>query len=131
MVFCIVELCLLTIASTRVSSISEDELLAYACAPYDNVDERSVLLGHLDGGRVVADFICSDVCPDHTVRVIHYELDPGQTCGSVGGIEKPVTVPVGIGTTDQVFCFPKLLVDNWQRYQRRISSVPTGVGPHE
>jgi hypothetical protein len=62
---------LLTAASAPVPSISEDELLAYASAPYDHVEKDRVVIGLLDGSRVVADFICSDICPDYTVRVRH------------------------------------------------------------
>ena len=122
---------LLAASSAPVPPISEDELLAYASAPYDRVDQERVTLGMLNRTTVVVDFICSDFCPDYTVRVIHYELRAGQTCSSAGGVEKPVRIPVGIAATDRVFCFPKVLVDNWHEYQRKMSSVPSGVGPHE
>ena len=122
---------LLAAASASARSISEAELLAYASTPYDSVENKKIALGGLDGTQVVADFICSDICPDYTVRVIHYELRADQTCSSVGGVEKALSIPVGIAATDRVFCFPKVLVDNWHKYQRKISSVPSGVGPHD
>ena len=89
------------------------------------------MLGLLNDSPVVADYICSDVCPDYTVRVIHYELSEGQTCNSVGGVEKALRIPVAIAATDKVFCFPRVLVDNWEQYQKKMSWVPSGVGPHE
>ena len=118
-------------ASEEPSTTSESALLAYASASYETVEKQRVELGRLNGAAVVADFICSDVCPDYTVRVIHYELQNAQTCRAVGGVEKAIRIPVGIGATDKVFCFPKVLVDNWKNYQRKMSSVPAGVGPHE
>jgi 5,10-methylene-tetrahydrofolate dehydrogenase/methenyl tetrahydrofolate cyclohydrolase len=85
----------------------------------------------LDGTPVIAEFICSDVCPDYTVRVIRYELKKDQTCSRVGGVEKALRIPVGIAATDKKFCFPKVLVNNWDKYQKKLSYVPSGVGPHE
>lgn len=114
-----------------VPSISAKEVFAYASAPYDLVENEHIVLGLLNGSPVVVDFICSDFCPDYTVRVIHYELREDQTCSSVGGVERELRIPVGIAATDEVFCFPKVLVDNWAKYQRKMSSVPPGVGPHE
>jgi hypothetical protein len=108
-----------------------EKVLAYASAPYNAIEQEKVELGLLNGTRVVVDFICADVCPDYAVRVIHYDLKKDQTCSAVGGVEKALRVPVGIGATDRIFCFPKILVDNWKAYQRKMSSVPAGVGPHE
>ncbi|HXK22260.1 MAG TPA: hypothetical protein VMS55_06230 [Myxococcota bacterium] len=122
---------LIAAPSHAASSISESELLAYASAPYDRVEIKHVVLGLLNDSPVVADYICSDVCPDYTVRVIHYELSEGQTCNSVGGVEKALRIPVAIAATDKVFCFPRVLVDNWEQYQKKMSWVPSGVGPHE
>lgn len=114
-------------ASEEPSTTSESALLAYGSASYETVEKQRVELGRLNGAAVVADFICSDVCPDYTVRVIQSD----QTCRAVGGVEKAIRIPVGIGATDKVFCFPKVLVDNWKNHQKKMSSVPAGVGPHE
>jgi len=111
--------------------LSEETLLAYASAPFDRVDKHIFHLGQLNGAPVIAEFICSDVCPDYTVRVIRYELKKNQTCSEVGGVEKALRIPVGIGATDKTFCFPRVLITNWGKYQRKLSYVPSGVGPHE
>ncbi len=111
--------------------LSEEALLAYASTPYDRVDKHVVLLGQLNGAPVIAEFICSDVCPDYTVRVIRYDLKNDQTCGGVGGVEKALRIPAGVAATDKTFCFPKVLVNNWDKYQKKLSYVPSGVGPHE
>src|SRR5262249_33956082 len=101
--------------------ITDSALLSYASTPYDKylfLLKRRVLLGLLNGTPVVVDFICSDVCPDYTVRVIHFELGKDQDCAAAGGIEKTIRVPVSIAKMDRVFCFPKVLVDNWETYQK-------------
>lgn len=122
---------ILAASSSPAPTISEADVLAYASAPYDRVEAEKITLGAINGNRVVAEFICSDVCPDYTVRVIHYELRPDQTCSSVGGLERAVRIPVAIAAMDKVFCFPKVLIHNWHKYQRKMSSVPSHVGPHE
>lgn len=106
--------------------LSEDTLLSYASTPFSRVDKRIVPLGRLNGTPVIAEFICSDLCPDYTVRVIHYELKKDQACREVGGIEKAVRIPVSIAETDKTFCFPAVLVTNWEKYQRKLS--PHGGG---
>ena len=118
-------------AADTSEPLSEETLLAYASAPFDRVDKHIVSLGQLNGTPVIAEFICSDLCPDYTVRVIRYELKEDQTCGGSGGVEKALRIPVGIGATDKTFCFPKVLVTNWRKYQRKLSYVRSGVGPHE
>lgn len=118
-------------AADKNRPLSEEALLAYASAPYDRVDKHVVSLGQLNGTPVIAEFICSDLCPDYTVRVIRYDLKNDQTCSGVGGVEKALRIPVGIAATDQTFCFPKVLVNNWDKYQKKFSYVPSGVGPHE
>ena len=79
----------------------------------------TVSLGSHNGSRLVADFFCSDLCPTYTVRVIHYDLPDRKTCHEVGGVERAVAVPVGIGSVDHQFCFPTVLIDNWSRYRMR------------
>ena len=99
--------------------LSDAALMAYASHSYD---KRSNMNTHLALGKnravpLVADFPCSDVCPDYTVRVIHYDV-PVSSCSDAGGVLKSLTVPVGISATEETFCFPKVLVDNWNRYVR-------------
>ena len=118
-------------AADTNKSLSEEALLAYASAPFDRVDKQIVSLGQLNGTPVIAEFICSDVCPDYTVRVIRYNLKNDQTCSGVDGVEKALRIPVGIAATDKKFCFPKVLANNWTKYQKKLSYVPSGVGPHE
>jgi hypothetical protein len=92
-----------------VRTLSDRDLVAYAAQPFDKAAmmERRVLLGRHHGVPVVADFPCSDVCPTYTVRIIHYEVPPGQRCDEIGGVTVLRAVPFGIATHEAPFCVPK------------------------
>jgi hypothetical protein len=96
--------------------ISEAELLAYARTDVDLELSRQepVPLGRLNGWEVVAEHPCGGVCPDYTERIIRYELPRGRICDGAGGVEREVS----IGGYPQVFCFPKVLAENWDTYRR-------------
>ena len=67
--------------------LTEQALLEYASQPYDKAKralDREVL-GALNGGTVVANYICSDLCPDSTIRIVHFDVEPGEDCAAVGG----------------------------------------------
>ena len=101
------------------SPISEASLLEYATTPYEKRPfEPRQVLGQINDVTVVADFICADVCPDYTVRIIHFDVEPGPKCARAGGVEKSVVVPIAIAATTRAFCFPKVLTDNWDAYVR-------------
>ena len=87
-------------------------LIAYANAPWDKATlaHSTVEVGRLHGVPVVAEFPCADVCPQYTVRIIHYRLPPDASCASVGGVEKEVLVPVAITVMSKKFCIPEPLV---------------------
>ncbi len=108
------------LTAAHADSISESALLSYASTSYDKyrIEKQQVVLGLLDGTPIVADFICSDLCPNYTVRVIHFDLNKDQRCSAAGGVEKAIRIPVSIAATNKVFCFPKVLADNWEKYQK-------------
>jgi hypothetical protein len=101
-------------------AISEASLLEYASTPYKKgahgADHQ--VLGKMNDVDVVVDFMCSDVCPDYTVRVIHFDVDPGPKCDEIGGVEQSVVVPVAIAAMPKLFCFPRVLTTNWDAYVR-------------
>ena len=103
---------------TRV--ISEADVLEYASMPYDKLAYGSPrqVLGILDDTNVVVDFICSDLCPANTVRIVHLDLEGSASCDAVRGVERDVLVPVAIAARWQTFCFPRVLADNWNAYVR-------------
>jgi hypothetical protein len=99
----------LAAAAPRI--LTDADLLAYAAKPYDKAAmmERRVALGLHHGAPVVADFPCSDICPDYTVRIIHYDLEPGPACARVGGAVESRAVPVSIAVMERKFCVPAVL----------------------
>jgi len=40
------------------------------------------------------------------------------SCSDVGGVQKDLRVPQGIAIHDERFCFPQILAENWDRYER-------------
>ena len=95
-------------------------LQAWAGQPWDKAAlmNTTVELGRYRNVPVVAEFPCSDVCPQYTVRIIHYQLPPEASCASVGGVEKEVLVPIAITVRSKTFCIPEPLVASGQYYTK-------------
>ena len=95
-------------------------LQAWASKPWDKAAlmNTTVELGRYRNVPVVAEFPCSDVCPQYTVRIIHYQLPPEASCASVGGVEKEVLVPIAITVRPKTFCIPEPLVASGQYYAK-------------
>jgi len=113
-------LCASAYGGATPSAVSDQDILDYATRSYDknHIAQSRVILGSHGGATVLVEYICSDLCPDYTVRVIHYELSKDQKCSDVGGVEKEVRVPVAIAAMNKTFCFPKVLTDNWKSYTK-------------
>lgn len=118
---------LLTLAgagcATRASEpgvLDDAALAAYAARPFDKKASmgQTVELGRNHGLPVVAEFPCADVCPQYTVRIIHYRLPEGTDCAAAGGVEETVGVPVAIAVLPKTFCVPKALVAGGSYYTR-------------
>jgi hypothetical protein len=58
---------------------------------------------------VVVDYPCADVCPDYTVRIIHYDVAPGHDCDQIGGKTVVRAVPFAIAARVEPFCVPAVL----------------------
>ena len=109
--------------ATRASEpgvLDDVALAAYAAKPFDKhaMMGQTVELGRNHGLPVVAEFPCSDVCPQYTVRIIHYRLPEGVDCARVGGVEKTVGVPVAIAVLPRTFCVPEALAAGGGYYTR-------------
>ena len=107
-----------TACATAPAQMDAAALQAYAGKPWDKAAlmNTTVELGHYQNVPVVAEFPCSDVCPQYTVRIIHYQLPPNASCASVGGVEKKVLVPVAITVLPKTFCIPEPLLASGQYY---------------
>jgi hypothetical protein len=105
---------------SQLRVISEAQLLEYASTPYDKGAHGAPrqILGVLNDVNVVVDFVCSDLCPAYTVRIIHFDVEPDARCAEVGGVEREVIVPVAITARSKAFCFPEVLTRNWNAYIR-------------
>lgn len=101
----------LLLGAAAPDTVTDDQLVQYAQSDFDRGEMmyKHVDLGVHHGQPVVADFPCADVCPDNTTRIIHYVLDDGQKCSSVNGVERTITVPTGLGKSEQKFCVPRAL----------------------
>lgn len=99
--------------------ISDRQLLRLATSHYDKsaVSNTRQVLGTYHGITLLADYPCSDVCPDYTVRIIHYAVSLGE-CRTAGGIVKNISVPYSIAMRIQAFCIPRILVEHWRHYVR-------------
>ena len=91
--------------------ISDARIAAIAARPFD---QRAMMfhhdvLGLNRGMRVLADYPCSDVCPDATVRIIHYDRPPGRGCEAAGGVTASRMVPVSITVQRVDYCVPAVL----------------------
>jgi hypothetical protein len=98
-------------AAAPGDTVTDQDLIKYAQNDFDRGEMmyKHVQIGIHHGAPVVADFPCADVCPDNTTRIIHYELDDGQACSSVKGVERTIVVPTGLGKSQEKFCVPHAL----------------------
>jgi len=103
--------------------ISDARIAAIAASRFD---QRAMmfhheLLGLNRGMRVVADYPCSDVCPQATVRIIHYDRPPGPGCEAAGGVTASRMVPISIAVQRVDYCVPAVL-ERGQTVRRRPKS---------
>ena len=91
--------------------LTDADIASYAARPWDKAAmmDRHLLLGFHNGGRVVVDFPCGDVCPAYTTRVIHYAVDPGPGCGGLGGVQRHAVIGSGASSYRRAFCVPAVL----------------------
>ncbi len=92
-------------------AVSDADLRAYAARPFDKGQMmfKTVVLGTHHGNKLIAEFPCGDVCPAYTIRVIRYELKPGERCEARGGVLETLSVPQSIAMVKREFCIPPVL----------------------
>jgi hypothetical protein len=97
-------------AAAPLRRLSDRDLVRYAASKFDAraMMGRRIVLGTHGGTRVVADFVCGDVCPAYTKRIIHYDVPP-EHCASVHGKVVSQLVPRGPAVIGQPFCEPPVL----------------------
>ena len=99
--------------------LTDQDILDYATAEYDKEEMmfQKVELGSHNGMLLIAEFPCSDLCPDYTTRVIRYDVE-NEECEALGGVLQMVFVPSDIAMVEEEYCFPRVLVENWEEYRR-------------
>lgn len=109
-----------TTRATEPGALDAAALQAWAGKPWNKAAmmHTTAEIGRYRGVPVVAEYPCSDVCPQYTVRIIHYRLPPDVSCASAGGVEKQVLVPIAIAVRSKTFCIPPPLVASGQYYSK-------------
>jgi hypothetical protein len=102
--------------ATPPDTVTDAQIKAYAARSFDKSQKmfKQDVLGIHHGAKVVADFPCSDVCPQYTTRVIHYDVEPGPACEAIGGVTQARRIPMGIGSGERDYCVPKVLAEEKQ-----------------
>lgn len=78
--------------------------------------EPNLVVGVHNGTKVIEEFHCSDLCPQNTVRIVHYDIAAGPTCDAIGGVSKSILVPIAITVMPREYCFPKVIAEYWESY---------------
>ncbi len=93
--------------------LTDKEILDYAKTSFNQSEMmfKDFILGYHNGIPVRAWFPCSDICPDYTTKIIHYNVSINQ-CKEIGGSIAIIYVPVGIASSREEFCVPTVLTDN-------------------
>jgi hypothetical protein len=109
-----------TTRASEPATLDAAALQAWAARTWDKAAlmNTTVEVGSYRGVPVVAEYPCSDVCPQYTVRIIHYRVPPDVSCASAGGVEKQVLVPIAIAVRSKTFCIPQPLVASGQYYSK-------------
>jgi hypothetical protein len=100
----------------RLAPVDDAAVLAFVEKPFDPMAQKRPwprTLGMLRGVPVVVSYVCSDVCPNYTRRIVRYNVVAGPECDRVGGISKDIVVPKGIGAGTRRYCIPAI-TDRWQ-----------------
>lgn len=109
-----------SIRAGEPATLDAAALRTWAGQPWDKAAlmHTTVEVGRYRNMPVVADHPCSDVCPQYTVRIIHFRLPADASCASVGGVEKQVLVPIAIAVRSKTFCVPEPLVASGAYYAK-------------
>ena len=96
---------------SAAGEVSDAELVAYAQRPFEKAEmmQRTIVLGSHRGTKLIAEFPCSDLCPQNTARIIRYELKAGEVCATLYRVQEEVFVPEGVGLAKRLLCVPAIL----------------------
>jgi hypothetical protein len=119
-------------SAKTAAALTNRQLQIIAQQPFDKraMMGKRVELGRHHGTPVIAEFPCSDVCPQATRRIIRYEIDLTR-CDRIDGRLLTTLVPRGIGVQRRLFCVPSAIADNGSIGPFRLASgrCPRGSEP--
>lgn len=91
------------------SSMRDEDIVRIDKSTFDKtaMAGRKIGIGRQHGVEIVADYQCGDVCPDNTIRIIHYDVEPGPKCSAVNGLVESVNT----GWIEEEFCVPRAVAN--------------------
>lgn len=98
------------------NSLSDAELITIAKSDDRQPlpDTARSMIGVHNGINVVEEFICSDICPKNTLRLVHYDIEDSAQCARIGGVTKSILTPVAITVMPKTYCLPAVIVGYWE-----------------
>jgi hypothetical protein len=87
-------------------------------------------LGRHNGTMLLDGRTCGDICPDYTMQVIRYDLDPGPACDKAGGVTVERSVPQAASIGLERFCIPLPLAIAECRKWRQHWDAGGPIGRH-
>ncbi len=105
------------ISGERPRPIADAAILAFVRTPFDPMSDPGKwrhVLGTQHGVPVVVSYVCSDLCPQYTRRIVRYNVAAGLACDRIGGISRDLIVPKGIGAGPRRYCIPAI-TEPWQK----------------
>ena len=76
----------------------------------------SSVIGVHHGVNVIEEFHCSDLCPENTIHIVHYDIDDKAQCDRIGGVTKSILTPIAITVMPKDYCLPAVIADYWESY---------------
>lgn len=80
------------------------------------VDAPELIVGYHNGAGVVEAFNCIEDCSGDNFRIIYYQIPERETCDSINGVIKFVTIANANHLKSQNYCLPKPIASYWHRY---------------
>lgn len=110
--------CVLVLPPTNEDTMTTAELISMAQRQDREpvAGEPELVVGYHNGAGVVEAFNCLQDCGSDNFRMIYYQIPERETCDSINGVIKFVTVPNANNLKSQNYCLPKPIVSYWNSY---------------
>ena len=107
-------------STSNKDTLSDAQLIAIAQSDDRQPlpDTSKSVIGVHKGTDVIEAFICSDVCPENTLRLVYYDIEDSAKCARIGGVTKTILTPVAITVMPKPYCLPAAISDYWNSYAK-------------